>query len=43
MKKLMSTVRQFAWWQRLVIVAMIVLVLLTWLAVGLVLTGYLAP
>jgi hypothetical protein len=43
MKKLLSAVRHLAWWQRLVVVAMLVLVLLTWLAVGLVLTGNLAP
>jgi hypothetical protein len=43
MKKLFQAIRQLAMWQKAVAGAMLVLIVLTWLAVCLVLTGYLGP
>jgi hypothetical protein len=43
MKKLFQAIRQLALWQKAVVGAMLVLILLTWLALCLVLTGYLVP
>jgi hypothetical protein len=41
MKKLFRAIRQLALWQQVVVGAMLVLILLTWLALCLVLAGYL--
>ena len=43
MRMLLRTIGQLAWWQKLIVGAMLVLIALTWLAVCLVLMGYLGP
>ena len=39
MRNLMRAIRGFTWWQKLAVAAMVVFIVLTWLAVCLVLTG----
>ncbi len=43
MRNLQRAIGQLAGWQKLLLVSMLVLIALTWLAVCLVLTGYLGP
>lgn len=43
MKNLLRAIGRLKVWQRLLLAAMFLLVLLTWLAVCLILTGYLGP
>jgi hypothetical protein len=43
MRRLWNALRGLAGWQSAVIVALVLLVLLTWLAVGLLLTGAITP
>jgi hypothetical protein len=40
MRKLLNAVLQLPWWQKIVVGAMVALILVTWLAVCLILTGY---
>jgi hypothetical protein len=43
MNKLWRGFSQLARWQKIVLVAMMVLIVLTWLTVGLILLGYVGP
>ena len=43
MRKRFQSVMQLALWQKLVIGAMLLLILLTWLAICLVITGFFGP
>ena len=43
MRMLLRAIGQLAWWQKLIVGAMLALIALTWLAVCLVLMGYLGP
>lgn len=42
-RNLLKAFQQFAGWQKLVIGLMVIIIVLTWLAVCLVLAGYLLP
>jgi hypothetical protein len=43
MRNLMRAFRGFAWWQKLAVAVMVLLIVLTWSAVCLVLTGVIPP
>ncbi len=43
MKALIDAIRRFSWQKKLVTAGLILLIVLTWLAVCLILTGVLAP
>lgn len=43
MRELLHAVLQLPLWQKLVVSAMVALILVTWLAVCLILTGYIGP
>ena len=43
MRKLLRAIKGLALWQKITVGAMVLLILLTWLAFFLVITGYLGP